>query len=252
MKKKTVISSNGEFKIDFIEPIEPNNGRMLWKVNLLRNEINVNSQIFKNEWNYLNYSLKLWEFESSNWYYLPIEGESVLVDKETFKTEKLKYQNVSTARFKGNKFHSNKLIEIFTDSILVTNTRTKQNIQIDWKLKGILKAIKLANDNEIEIRYEDTDIEELKVLATKSLETIERNVELEDEEIVELKTVLKSIKPLISIQRMEEKLIDNLYTWFLPTSVWDDYLGDKGEQIGNKMLSKIETIKFGKKEIINF
>ena len=249
---KSVESTNSEFKIEFIEAIEPNNGRMLWKVNLFRNDINVNSQVFKNDWNCLNYSLKLWEFENSEWYYLPIEGESVLINKDTFQISELKYQNVSTARFKGNKIDKDKLIEVFTDSISITNTKTKKNIEIDWKLKGILKSIKLINDNEIEIRYEDLDIQNLKILVNQTLETIERNVDLEDEEIVELKTALKTIEPLISIQRMEEKLINNLYTWFLPTSIWDDYLGEKGEQIGNKMLSKIENIKFGKKEIINF
>jgi hypothetical protein len=248
---KTVESTNSELKIEFIEPIEPNNGRMLWRVNLFRNNINVNSKVFKNDWNCLNYSLKLWEFESSDWYYIPIEGESVLINKNTFQISELKYQNVSTARFKGNKIDKNKLIEIFTDSILITNAITKESIEIDWKLKGILKSIKLINDNELEIRYEDLDIEELKTLTYQTIMTMERIVELEDEEIVELKSALETIEPLISIQRMDEKLINNLYTCFLPTSIWDDYLGEKGEQIGNKMLSKIENIKFGIKEIVN-
>ena len=44
---KTVESTNSEFKIEFIEPIEPNNGRMLGKVNLWRNDININNQVFK-------------------------------------------------------------------------------------------------------------------------------------------------------------------------------------------------------------
>ncbi len=70
----------------------------------------------------------------------------------------------------------------------------------------MLKAIKLTNDNQIEIGYEDLDIEELKIIANESLETIDKNVESEDQEIGRLKTALKSIEPLIAIQRMDEKL----------------------------------------------
>ena len=129
---------------------------------------------------------------------------------------------------------------------------TRENIEVDWELKGVLKSINLINDNEIEIRYEDLDIEELRLLSNQSLEAIENNIEFEDEEIGKVKNALKSIEPIISIQSIDENLINNLYTWFLPTSIWDDYLGQKGEIIGNKMLSKIENIKFGKKEIVNY
>jgi hypothetical protein len=249
---KSVESTNSEFKIEFIEPIEPNNGRMLWKVNLWKNEININNQVFKNEWNNLNYNLKLWEFEGSDWYYIPIEGESAIIHKNTFQIFYLKYQNVSTARFKGNKIEKDKIIEVYTNSISITNMTTRENIEVDWELKGVLKSINLINDNEIEIRYEDLDIEELRLLSNQSLEAIENNIEFEDEEIGKVKNALKSIEPIISIQSIDENLINNLYTWFLPTSIWDDYLGQKGEIIGNKMLSKIENIKFGKKEIVNY
>jgi hypothetical protein len=164
----------------------------------------------------------------------------------------LKYQNVSTARFKGNKIEKDKIIEVYTNSISITNMTTRENIEVDWELKGVLKSINLINDNEIEIRYEDLDIEELRLLSNQSLEAIENNIEFEDEEIGKVKNALKSIEPIISIQSIDENLINNLYTWFLPTSIWDDYLGQKGEIIGNKMLSKIENIKFGKKEIVNY
>ena len=142
---KSIESTNSEFKIEFIKPIEPNNGRMLWKVNLFRNDLNVNSQIFKNDWNCLNYSLSLWEFESSDWYYIPIEGESILISKDTFQISKLKYQNVSTARFKGNTIHKDKLIEVFTDSISITNTRTKKNIEMKRKLRLLRKLLRVSS-----------------------------------------------------------------------------------------------------------
>lgn len=37
--------------------------------------------------------------------------------------------------------------------------------------------------------------------------------------------------------------LNKIYDWFVPTSVWDDYTGKKGEQLGNIIFEKVNRWK---------
>ena len=161
MKKENKISSNGELEIQFVTSKEPNNGRMLWVVDVILNKININDKIFGNKWNCLNYDLTLWELENSNYYYLPRESKAIILKKDSVETIELKYQNVSTIRFEGNIFHKHWLIEIFKDSIELTNLLTLRNRKIEWIKKGNLKSIEIDKSENLKINYKNMALNEI-------------------------------------------------------------------------------------------
>lgn len=105
---------------------EPNNGRMLWEVNVSYIGGNINLKLFPNNWNYLNFKIKHWEINDrlNQFYFLPIEGNSQLIIQENFKIISLPYQPVSTVRFLGNKFVGTNLIEIYEDQLVITDLMT--------------------------------------------------------------------------------------------------------------------------------
>jgi len=117
------ISSDKNLIVDFIDCIEPNNGRMLWQVNVNYKSQIINSKLFQNNWNCFNFEIKNWKMnDSSNkFYFLPIEGNSKLIIQDSFKIIKLPYQSVSTVRFLGNKFVGTNLIEVYDDQLVITD-----------------------------------------------------------------------------------------------------------------------------------
>jgi len=252
MKKENKISSNRELEIQFLTYKEPNNGRMLWVVDAFLNETKINDDIFKDNWNCLNFKLELWQIENDEFYYIPIEGESILINKTTNEISELKFQGVSTIRFEGNLFHKDSILELYNEGIEITNLRTLKSRTVKWISKGIIKSIGISETEELEIFYKDLDMKELKELSLEVIQTIEtRSTLSSNEELDMIKCEFLSLIETKQLNEISKESIDEFYSWFLPTSVWDDNMGQDGEILGNRMLNKLEKLKYGKKETIN-
>ena len=120
------ISADEKLEVKFLGTIEPNNGRMLWKVEVFFQNKNINNLIFGENWNVFNFELDKWviEDEKNRFYYLPIEGISILIDTKTLKIHYLPNQPLSTIYFKGNIFEDDFLIEKYDDIIVKTDLQT--------------------------------------------------------------------------------------------------------------------------------
>ncbi len=120
------ISADKKLKIQFLDCEEINNGRMLWKVSIFYENVNLDKIIFPQGWNYLNFELDKWTLEDkeSRFYYIPIESKSILIDAKTLKIHYLSNQSLSTIYFKGNYFVEHFLIEEYGDVSIKTSLET--------------------------------------------------------------------------------------------------------------------------------
>ncbi len=119
-------SIDKKLEIQFLEVEEPNSGRMLWKVSIIYEGVNLNEFVFLNDWNYLNFELDNWVLEgyATDYYYIPTETQSILIHQNTLKIEYLPAQPISTVRFEGNYFKGDFLIEKYADKFVKTNLKT--------------------------------------------------------------------------------------------------------------------------------
>ncbi|WP_298425949.1 hypothetical protein [uncultured Kordia sp.] len=147
--KKT---SDGKLIVDFIESVEPNNGRLLFKINVIHNNININEKLFSNNWNYINFRIDKWQLEGFGYVYIPVEGTPKLLHVDTLEIHDLSYRRISTVLFLGNIFEFNMLVEIYSDVIEITDLNTL-NTRIIFKYKSIesVEWVRFLNEKEIEV-----------------------------------------------------------------------------------------------------
>ncbi|WP_338812341.1 hypothetical protein V9L05_13130 [Bernardetia sp. Wsw4-3y2] len=129
------ISADKKLKIQFLDCEEINNGRMLWKVSIFYENVNLDKIIFPQGWNYLNFELDKWTLEDkeSRFYYIPIESKSILIEAKTLKIHYLSNQSLSTIYFKGNYFVEHFLIEEYGDVSIKTSLETFDSEEITTK-----------------------------------------------------------------------------------------------------------------------
>lgn len=148
-------SNDGRLKIEFINWAEPNNGRMLWQVNVLLDNISINDKLFPNGWNYINYEINRLQLNDLNndFFYLPVEGKSKLINSKTNHVIDLPFYTASTVRFYGNKFQFNNLIEIYNDTIILTSTKNQTFKCYKRDFEGYIIDAELKSENECLIKY---------------------------------------------------------------------------------------------------
>ena len=175
------ISLNKKLKVKFIDYAEPDNGRELWRVEVGYEGEDITAEVFSGGWNYLNFNLENWDPEDkkTGYFFLPAEGRAILIDTKT-KLKKLKfhvlpYQNISTARFRGNRFEFGRLLEIFLDIVVITDLETLTSRQIRVAGGEIIREAKLINEREIEITaVQKIRDEESRIRKRYQLEAAER------------------------------------------------------------------------------
>lgn len=150
-----MISSNGRMQIEFKGWAEPNNGRMLWKVDVFFDNQLINDKVFKNGWNYLNEKINQLDLEddSNLHYFIPSEGNSRLIVSNTMKVIDLHYKGVSTSKFIGNQFTFNRLLVIYSDQLIITFLSNYQSIYFDKNFNGHIFKAELISENEISVQY---------------------------------------------------------------------------------------------------
>ncbi|MFN8115768.1 MAG: hypothetical protein U0W65_06610 [Bacteroidia bacterium] len=150
-----IISSDNKLEFEVLNWEEPNNGRMLWKVNVLFKNKNINDKVFENNWNYINESFTKLDLVdiTRRYYYIPSEGHSTLYDSMVSSTHKINYKGTSTNNFKQNKFHEKLLIEIFSDTIQYLDIETKNLFHFDFSEYGRLMEITELNNQSIKVKY---------------------------------------------------------------------------------------------------
>lgn len=149
-------SSDGRLKIKFITWVEPNNGRMLWQVDVLLDNVSFNDKAFPNGWNYINYKIKRLELNDLNndFFYLPVEGKPKLIDSQTNHVIDLPSSSpASTFRFRGNKFQFDHLIEIYDDTIILTSTKNQSFKCYKKDFEGSIIDAELKSEQECLIEY---------------------------------------------------------------------------------------------------
>lgn len=153
MNPETKISSDGLLQVDFISWAEPQNGRMLWQVDVRHQGENINQKIFGGDLNYINLKINKWELEDEQerFYFIPVEGISKLIVKANFEVISLLYKAGSTVRFRGNKFQFGHLIQIWSDEIVLTNLESFKSIKLKWKKEGYIIWAEMINTNEIKV-----------------------------------------------------------------------------------------------------
>jgi hypothetical protein len=121
---QSISSADGRFQVLFHEPYEPNNGRMLWRVEcLFEGGLWHKALGFTSAFLDLNFELDAWTFEDEThqFLYLPTEGSARLIRQADLLVHVLPYQGISTARFRGNFFENGQLIERYGEDLMITN-----------------------------------------------------------------------------------------------------------------------------------
>ncbi len=116
-------SKNRKIELKIIGYDEPNNGRELHVAELYINGKNLSKKYFENKWNRLNFNLEEFQFESpdSKYIFIPAEGNSFLINLNTFSMIKLPYKALSTVHFKKNEFLENRIKIYYSDETVELN-----------------------------------------------------------------------------------------------------------------------------------
>ena len=113
-------STNGAIEFELIGWDELNNGRMLYIAEIYINGIKSTSQYFNDNWNYLNFKLDQFIFESPNlrYVFIPAEGYSFVINTKTLERIFLPYKGCSTFYFYKNEFIDDILKIYYKDDVV--------------------------------------------------------------------------------------------------------------------------------------
>lgn len=134
---------------------EPNNGRMLWKVDVFINNQLQNEIIFKNGWNYINEKIDRLQLEddSSKFLFISSEGNGRLINKKNLHITELPYKGISTAKFISNHFSYNHLLISYSDSLSITSLKTLESAIYDKDFDGHIFSSELISETEVLVQY---------------------------------------------------------------------------------------------------
>jgi len=151
------LTSKGVLKLNLIEDVEPNNGRMLYKVSLFLDNKNVTTSYF-GDWDHINYYLDHYQLISADkrWIYIPKENNHFLIDSETLEKIDLLPVHLSAAVFIGNIFYEHSLFVVIHNEIISKNLQTGKSKRLKRLEKGIYYYEIVSNDSKnIVIRRSD-------------------------------------------------------------------------------------------------
>jgi hypothetical protein len=150
------LTEKGILKLKGIDIIEPNNGRMLYKIDLFLNDKKVTEEYFGN-WNYINFYLTQYSPSNNDWIYIPKEGEHFLIKISTLEKVELPYIPLSAATFIKNIFVNDYLIILFSDKVILKNLINEAIRTIDKDEKdAYFKELNVLDSGKIELKLSDS------------------------------------------------------------------------------------------------
>lgn len=151
-----ILTQKGVLLLKCIDSVEPNNGRMLYKVNLFLDDKNITEEYF-DSWNYIAFYLNQYSPSNDEWIYIPKEGQHFLVKISSLEKISLPEVPLFAASFIKNIFVDHYLIVLCNNQIICKNlvNGTVINIEQDHK-KVYFRNLKLLNLDKIEIELIDS------------------------------------------------------------------------------------------------
>lgn len=166
----------GNIRLILIESEEPNFGRMLYKVKIEKNGVNVTKD-FEPNWNRIFYYLDKFEFASkdSKFCFFPFESGEILFDIENNEQYKLRpYPELSKYqyyRFIGNMFSNSQFVLVQNYFIKMINLKTKSIREIKSEKETIFDWLGFVDDDTIEVTIHEIekDGNTIKILGKKKI-----------------------------------------------------------------------------------
>ena len=121
--------------------VEPNNGRMLYEVDLKINGEVVTERYFSDHWHHIHlYSKYEPDSPDGRFFFVPKEGGGFLLDTlNDFAAIGLPYKALSAASYIGNVYFNERLFLVYRDEVMVTHLTTQESIvhkfshqQVKW------------------------------------------------------------------------------------------------------------------------
>jgi len=148
-------TKDGILRVKCAGNAEQNNGRQLWKVLIFFKNIDITNEV--DSWNYVNYRVDRWVLESNSgdFAYLPIEGQSKLINLRTQEIISITTKGLSTISFVGNFYTKNSLVEIYSDEVIITNLQNFEKRIFPAKEGGMIAWVKIDKRGDISLIYYD-------------------------------------------------------------------------------------------------
>lgn len=146
--------------------VEPNNGRMLYEVDLKINGEVVTDRYFDRNWRHTHlYNVYEPDSPDGRFFFVPKEGGGFLLDTlNNFAVIGLPYKALSAAKFIGNAYFNERLFLVYRDEIVVFELLTKKKTVHELPHQSV-QWVKPIDAQQFEVRYLDGNSREEKVLA---------------------------------------------------------------------------------------
>ncbi len=146
-------TAKGTLHLTCLYECEPNNGRMLYVVQLLLDEADVTRQFFDG-WNHINTNLHKYVPVSGNkqWIYIPKEGDHFLINTATLEKTGLPDLEVSATTFIGNLFIGGYLLIVGKRQLISKNLHTGATALLNqYDAHTYFKEVQINDEHSITI-----------------------------------------------------------------------------------------------------
>lgn len=160
-------TEKGKLILQCLDVVEPNNGRMLYKISLTLENEDVTNKYFGN-WHFINFFLENYTAISNDnkWIYILNEGSHFLINTNDLQKIHLPYIEVLAATFIENVFISKYLIILSMETVVIKNLENGKARKLNTPShKIIFKSHSKHNDKIIfQLSNDETIMFELKEL----------------------------------------------------------------------------------------
>jgi hypothetical protein len=146
--------------------VEPNNGRMLYEIDLKINDEVVTDRYFSRGWHHINI-YRIYEPDSPDgrFFYVPAEGGGFLLDvPNNFSVIGLSGKALSAAKYIGNLFFSGKMFLVYTDEVVVFDMLTLKVTTHDFPTHNV-QMVRPIDTQQFAVIYFESGSWEEKSLA---------------------------------------------------------------------------------------
>ena len=145
--------------------VEPNNGRMLYEVDLKINGELVTERYFDKNWRHIHlYSKYEPDSPDGRFFFVPKEGGGFVLDTlNNLAVIGLPYKALSAATYIGNAYFNERLFLVYRDEVVVFSLLTQQATVYDFPHRNV-KWVNPIDAQQFEVRYMESGSREEKSL----------------------------------------------------------------------------------------